>query len=267
LLKWRRRYHIVVSVTSLRQGACHLWHFRRSLFPSATLERGIGILSTEERARYARYRVPDAASSFLAARVFLRSVLSEYAALPPAAWRFDTNPWGRPHIVNPEAPDGFAFNLSYKPGFVTCLVGCDRDLGVDVEERSEHPDLLEIASRFFSPSEAADLLQLPVAGRCRRFFELWALKEAYIKARGMGLSLGLSRYSFSVEEASFPSTATVRFEQGFDDDPATWDFRLFQPDARRLIATAVRRSCAPLTFHTNDAEELVARALDHHCGS
>jgi 4'-phosphopantetheinyl transferase len=249
------------SWDALQRGACHLWHFRPSSIAGSTLEHGLAFLSTEERARYARYLVPHAARSFLAARVFLRSLLSEYAPLAPAAWRFDTNPWGRPYIINPDAPKGLLFNLSHKPGLVTCLVGCARDLGVDVEEHCERPYLLQIASRFFSPSESAALLELPATRRSRRFFELWTLKEAYIKARGMGLSLGLSRFSFSVEEAPSPSTATVCFDQGFDDDSGTWDFRLFQPDACHLIATAVRRSSTPLTIDTADAENLVAHRV------
>jgi 4'-phosphopantetheinyl transferase len=247
------------SWDALQQGACDLWRFRPSFIAGSTLERGLAFLSAEERARYARYLVPNAARSFLAARVFLRSVLSEYAPLAPAAWRFDTNPWGRPYTTNPDAPHGLVFNLSHKPGFVTCLVGCARDLGVDVEENCERPYLLQIASRFFSPSESTALLALPATRRLRRFFELWTLKEAYIKARGMGLSLGLSRFSFSVEEAPSPSTATVCFDPGFDDDPRTWDFRLFQPDDHHLIATAVRRSSAPLTIQIGNAENLVAR--------
>ena len=215
-------------------------------------------LSADEAARYARYLVPSAAQTFLGARVLVRSLLSAYVSLPPSAWRFETNRWGRPYIASPEAPRELFFNLSHKPGLITCLLGYGRDLGVDVEHCANRPYLLDIASRFFSPFETAALMALPESQRIRRFYELWTLKEAYIKARGIGLSLGLANFSFTPSGTS----ATVRFESGFDDDPETWDFRLFPIVEDHLIATAIRRTPTPLKIRTFDAGELVARTLE-----
>jgi 4'-phosphopantetheinyl transferase len=251
------------SWDALREGACHLWHFRpASISDPPLLERALAFLSTDELARRARYLVPEPARTFLAARIMVRSILSLYAPIPPSAWHFEANRWGRPYIANPEAPPGLLFNLSHKPGLVTCLVGCGRDLGVDVEDASANrPYLREIAERFFSAAEVADLVELPEAQHLRRFFELWTLKESYIKARGIGLSLGLSRFSFSVEEIPSPSCATVTFDPDFDDDAESWDFRLFRPDERHLIATSVRRCSTPLLIEIADADELVFHCL------
>jgi 4'-phosphopantetheinyl transferase len=239
----------------LRRGACHLWYWRPPVFAEAARQRALACLSPEDSARYARYLVSGAAQTFLAARLLVRRVLSAYAPLPPPAWRFETNRWGRPYIANPEAPPGLLFNLSHKPGVVTCLVGCGRDLGVDVEHCTARPYLLDIASRFFSPSEAATLTGLAGEARIWRFYELWTLKEAYIKARGIGLSLGLRNFSFSPSG----NTATVRFEPGFDDDSERWDFRLFRLVEEHLIATATRRTAAPpVEIETFDASSLLA---------
>jgi 4'-phosphopantetheinyl transferase len=220
---------------------------------------GFAFLSSDEIDRYRRYLVPEAAQTFLAARVLLRSLLSSYVGLEPAAWRFEANPWGRPHIANRGTPGGLFFNLSHKPGFVTCLVGPARDLGVDVEDLSANRShLFQIAERFFSPSEAGGLRALPAGRQTQRFYELWTLKEAYIKARGVGLSLGLSRFSFSVEG----DRAQVRFDPGFDDDPGGWDFRLFRLCSPHLISTAVRRlEGRPAPIEMADAAGIVARAL------
>jgi 4'-phosphopantetheinyl transferase len=245
-------------IGSLRRGACHLWYLRPPVFAGAARQRALSVLSPDDSARYARYLVPGAAQTFLASRLLVQSVLSAYASVVPSAWRFETNRWGRPYIANPEAPRGLLFNLSHKPGAITCLVGCDRDLGVDVEHCAARPYLLDIASRFFSPAEAAALMALPEEDRVRRFFELWTLKEAYIKARGVGLSLGLANFSFSPSG----NTAEVRFEPGFDDDAKTWDFRLFRLVEEHLIATAIRRTPKPLEIQTFDASSLVARALE-----
>jgi len=250
----------VPTWNALERDACHLWYWRPASISGDTLhQQGIAFLSPDEVARYRRYLVPTAAITFLAARVFLRSVLSQYSELPPAAWRFEANEFGRPHVANPDAPRGLAFNLSHKPGCVACLVGAGRELGVDVEDAAAAPtQFLEIAARFFSPSEAAELRGLPAAPGSKRFFELWTLKESYIKARGVGLSLGLSHFSFSVDA----DRATVRFDERFDDRAEAWDFRLFRPDERHVIATSVRRTAAPVAVEVADASELVRRALD-----
>ena len=237
----------------MEQGACHLWYWRPVLADD-TLPRGIALLSPDEGVRYRRYLVPGAAATFLAARILLRSVLSQYAALPPAAWRFETNEFGRPHIANPDAPRGLSFNLSHKPGCVTCLIGAGRDLGVDVEDRAaSRVNFLGIAARFFSPSETAALRALPDTSLRQRFYELWTLKESYIKARGVGLGLGLSRFSFSVEG----DLATVRFAEGFEDRAEAWEFRLFRPDQRHVIATSIRRAAAPVVIDVIDAAQLL----------
>lgn len=214
----------------------------------------MALLSADETVRYNRYLVSDAAATFLAARILLRSVLSQYAALPPAEWRFETNPFGRPHIANADVPRGLTFNLSHKPGCVTCLIGAGRELGVDVEDSAAgRANFLEIAGRFFSSPEAAALRDLPDGPRRQRFYELWTLKESYIKARGVGLSLGLSRFSFSVQ----PDRATIRFAEGFDDRAEAWDFRLFRPDERHVIATSVRLAPAPLVIDVTDGAQLL----------
>lgn len=249
-----------LTLDDLKRGACHLWWWPLDSSSAEPLaRRGVAQLSADELARYHRYLVPHAAHTFLAARVFLRSVLSAYCDIAPADWHFETNPWGRPRIAMPNAPAGLSFNLSHKPGCVACLIGHGRALGVDVEDTAANrPHVLELAERFFSPSEAAELNALPVERQFDRFYEFWTLKESYIKARGMGLSLGLSRFSFSPEG----STASIRFDRGFRDDPAAWDFQLFHPDGQHVIATAVERlSESPLTVETRDAAELMARIL------
>jgi 4'-phosphopantetheinyl transferase len=239
----------------LKRGACHLWHWRPDFSP----ERGIRFLSPDELERFHRFLVPAPARTFLAARVGLRSLLSAYSDLKPEAWRFDLNPWGRPHIANPDAPAALRFNLSHKPGRITCLIACDREVGVDVEDLfASRKHLLNIADRFFSPSEVIDLKTLPVDRQLDRFFELWTLKESYIKARGRGLSLGLSKFSFSPKG----DTATVRFDPDFDDDPEAWEFRLFRPDPQFLIATTIERVAGlPSGIRIEDAAKIVQQAL------
>lgn len=244
---------------SLREGTCHLWHFHPRAGDSTLLKRGIDLLSADELVRYRRFLVPEPAQTFLAARVVLRTLLSTYCLLDSRQWRFEINRWGRPFIANPDAPPDLTFNLSHRRGFIVCLIACGRDIGVDVEDQcSGGTPLLDIAERFFSPSEAAALRRLPASRQLGRFYELWTLKEAYIKARGQGLSLGLAKFSFTVTG----ETASVCFDPDFEDDPVAWDFRFFRPDAEHLVATAARLvNGLPLAFHMADAAPVVAAAL------
>ena len=92
---------------------------------------------------------------------------------------------------------GLRFNLSHTDGLVVCLVAVEREIGVDVEHTARAGSVgIEIAERFSSPSEVAELRSLPFADQRSRFFDYWTLKEAYIKARGLGLHLPLDQFSF-----------------------------------------------------------------------
>jgi len=98
---------------------------------------------------------------------------------------------GKPYL--PDAPD-FQFNLSHSGGWVVCAVG-EAPLGVDLQR--ERP-LHRAVFRHFAPAERAWLEALPAPERERAFFDLWVLKESYLKAMGTGLSGGLDAVSFTL---------------------------------------------------------------------
>ncbi len=80
---------------------------------------------------------------------------------------------------------------------------------------------IEIAGRFFAPAEAAALRVLPSEEQQQRFFDYWTLKESYIKARGMGLSIPLESFAFDLED---PARIRVRIKPGLQDDAERWLF-------------------------------------------
>jgi len=82
---------------------------------------------------------------------------------------------------------------------VACLIAPSQESGIDVENVERPGETIEVADRYFSCFESAALRALPVEAQHRRFFEYWTLKEAYIKARGLGLSLPLEQFSFHIE--------------------------------------------------------------------
>ena len=119
--------------------------------------------------------------------------------------------------------------------------GCE--IGVDVEHVAGHCPTLDIAEHHFSPGEAAALALLPADMRQERFFAYWTLKESYIKARGMGLSLPLDRFGFE-----FPGEETLRIQFAPDlaDCPERWIFWQYRPAAGYLMALCAER-CAGVT--------------------
>lgn len=207
----------------------------------------LALLSAEEKARYSRFVFPEHRNTFLVAHALVRTTLSRYHRIPPEAWQFSFNQHGRPDVSWPEAAQHLSFNLSHTNGLVAVAIGQDLPLGVDVEDRARRNDTLGVAERFFSPSEVKDLFALPRAEQPRRFFDYWTLKEAYIKARGMGLAIPLSAFSFSL--APQPAPPTISFDERIVDDPSSWRFALSYPTAHHTMSVAAKTDTLRVDSH------------------
>lgn len=129
------------------------------------------------------------------ARALLRRLLGAYAGT--ACIEIDSGEHGKPF-----ANGGIEFNLSHSGGEVAIAFARAQALGVDIERtQRRHADSGEIAQRFFHPREAAALERLPPAQRALAFLRLWTHKEAVLKAIGHGLSFGLDRLEFALDDA------------------------------------------------------------------
>lgn len=164
-------------------------------------------------------------------------MLSKYADVSPEAWRFVTNEYGRPEIDEPSEARWLKFNLSHTNGLIGLILARDREVGVDVEDRDRKGRLLRVADRYFSPAEVESLRALPQGEQLDRFFLYWTLKESYIKARGMGLAIPLSQFSFLID-----SGISVAFDPKLEDDPRSWQFTAMSFGRRHAVAASVRRS-------------------------
>ena len=206
------------------------------------LARYEALLSEDERTRHQRFLFEKDRTQFLIARALLRTGLSHYVAVEPADWQFVTNRYGKPEIRTPNDVPPLRFSLSHTAGMVACGFTKTRDLGVDVEDMQRRGRLLEVADHFFSAAEVADLKSTPAADQRSRFFDFWTLKESYIKARGMGLSIPLRKFSFCVNRSA---PVTVDLAEDLHDDAAHWQFAQFDPNDRHRIAVATRRRAVP----------------------
>jgi 4'-phosphopantetheinyl transferase len=193
-----------------------------------------GLLDEAERARVSTYRLERDQCDFVAGRVVLRRTLSRLRPrVEPGQWRFRVNPWGRPEVSEP--PSRLRFNLSHAPGLLACAVSEGLPIGVDVEEERERP-FLPIAADFFAPPERAALERLRPEARRERFFALWTLKEAYIKARGMGLAIELDRFAFRLRGRG----ARLWVDPDLGDHAGAWRFVRLRPTDNHQLALAVR---------------------------
>lgn len=152
------------------------------------------LLSKAERQRLARFKDTTAWQLGLLSQVMRRHVLAAYLpSYSPAAWRFATNGHGKPHITAPPAGTGWQFNLSHTHERIVLGISRQHVLGVDTETPTRQTDWLEIARRFFHPDEFRYMATLDAAQQQHWFFQAWTLKEAYLKACGVGLAGGLDR--------------------------------------------------------------------------
>lgn len=208
------------------------------------------LLDAAERARLARLRHPVRRREFVVARALVRTMLSRAAAVPPDAWRFDAGPHGRPEIAAPAAAPRLRFNVSHTREVVGCAVTLACDVGLDLEDVRRPRRVLALAGRHFAPAEVAMLRALDEPARTARFFDVWTLKEAYLKARGLGLRLPLHRFAFDVGD---DGTVRATFDAALGDDPAGWHFALRTTAPAHRLALAVRRAGdAPLALTIDD---------------
>jgi 4'-phosphopantetheinyl transferase len=158
-------------------------------------------LTTDEIAKVERYRMPSSQTQALYVRNYLRKVLSSYSDLMPEAWRFEYGEKGKPRLIEKQQIEtGLNFNISHSKEHLLIAV-CQREgkslqLGVDIEHARSSTNIDAIMKHYFSDTELTDLLELSKEEQRERFFDLWALKESYIKATGKGLATSLRSFSF-----------------------------------------------------------------------
>jgi 4'-phosphopantetheinyl transferase len=211
--------------------------FTKLLAEPEQARRCLALISVEESARHQRFRFQEDRDSYLLAHALARSILAGLCGADPLALRFEAGEHGRPELVSPRCEPRLRFNLSHTRGLVACAVALDHDVGVDVEHLDRRVQIDQLAPSVFSDAERAALARLSDDARRVRFFELWTLKEAYIKAVGKGLALRLQSITLELDAGPRPQIA---FAPPLDDDPRAWWFDVRQPLDGYMLAAALR---------------------------
>jgi len=224
-------------VRILPENEVHIYSVGTELEDVAHHDRWRGLLSPEERGRYERFVFERDRRTFLLAHALVRLVLSAYSGVDPADLEFEFNPFGKPLVRPCKGCPCPCFSLSHTTGLAACAIAFEPEIGIDVEDTRRAADCDLLAESSFSLSEQAWLRRFPTATRGEHFYDLWTLKEAYIKARGIGLSLPLNQFSM---EISGETSIAIRFSESVDDRPGSWQFALF-PALTYRMALAVRK--------------------------
>jgi 4'-phosphopantetheinyl transferase len=179
--------------------------------PPSRIQSFLDILAADEQARAERFHFAKDRAHFIVARGVLRAILGCTLKRMPGCLSFRYGAHGKPALAGDSDGNSIRFSVSHSHGIALYAVTRGREVGIDVERIRFDLAVAEIAERFFSQREVATLRALPAELQRQTFFRCWTLKEAYIKARGEGLSLPLDQFDVSLT-AGDPDTV-LRIER------------------------------------------------------
>ena len=176
----------------LGQAEVHLWVV--PLVASAEKSSYFkSILSSDEQKRAGCFRKSRDAQRYVAARGSLRSLLGTYLRIEPDRLQFAYSAFGKPYLVGKEPLTSMKFSVSHSDDLALFGFARGHEMGVDVERIRPEIEVEDLAARYFSPNEFKTLRSLPADQQREAFYCGWTRKEAYLKARGEGLSFPLDR--------------------------------------------------------------------------
>jgi len=181
----------------LDEGEVHVWRAALEFAPDQ-VQSFLKILSTDEISKTRRFYFENDRRHSIAARGLLRTILGRYLKTDPRCLRICYKLYGKPALVGTSGHNTYNFNLSHSHGLFLLAITLGREIGIDVEYIRPESAGEEIAERFFAPNEIAKLRSLPTDQKVEAFFKCWTRKEAYIKAKGEGLSMPLDQFEVSL---------------------------------------------------------------------
>jgi 4'-phosphopantetheinyl transferase len=215
----------------------HVWRF--SLDQSPTIVNAFRqLLAHDEQARADRFHFEVDRRHFIAARGCLRTILSRYLKTPPEKIRLGYNDHGKPELATSSAPTQLVhFNVTHSRGLALFAFTRLGEIGVDLEHISLDFAGVDIARRFFSSREVACLEKLPGEMQPRAFFNCWTRKEAFIKAKGVGLSLPLDQFDVTLAPAESAAILRTAWDE---NEAALWSLRTIDAGPAYAAAVALR---------------------------
>ncbi len=226
---------VPLSDLTLLEDEVHVW--RASLEqPEATMQKLRQMLAADELAKAGRFHFEKDHNHFIVAHGLLRTLLGQYLHMHPGQLRFCVNDYGKPALDPSFHEQPLNFNMSHSHKLALYAFAFHRQIGIDVEYMRADVDFEGVARHSFSPVEQGVLHALPVEARKQAFYNCWTRKEAYIKARGMGLSLSLDLFDVSMMSGESAALLTSREDAR---ETGRWAFEELMPGNGYAGALAV----------------------------
>lgn len=230
-------------------GEIRLYYAGRDAMDDETKQAFDSWLDETEQARRDRFLPPETRALFSAAHGLVRHCLSlwlrDSGVKPPnpKAWRFEVDHLGKPVAVLPGAAEIAIplFSLSHTRGGAAVALGNTLRLGADIENQNRAVADLAIAERYFTDEERDDIFrQDSEEKRRQRFILFWTLKEAYLKALGLGLTKPLSSFAFA------PGRTDARLLYDRENTETGWSFRHFRTGDGVIGSVAAQSPNGPI---------------------
>ena len=232
-------------MSELGQDEVQVWWIVPGSVPADFQRQYEELLAPDERRRIGRLVSARDRLLHLCAQAMLRAALSAFGDLAPQEWRFERSAAGKPRLVPGQTgPD---FNLTHTPGLAACALAWRSELGIDAEHDRGGQAPFDLIASVFTGQERARLERLAPADRAAAFFDLWTLKEAGMKALGLGLALPPQELEVACEP---PRVRRLHGSGGL------WRCVRLRPTAHHHLAVVVSarpglerltmRSCLPL---------------------
>lgn len=222
--------------TALGSGEVLLYRAEVPPLSRSMIARLSAKLDRHEQGRAERFVFETDRAVFVAAHALLRHALG--LIFGEGAIHFRTGAYGKPEL-DLDFEHGVHFNLSHTRGMVVCAICRGHPIGVDVEAIDGSVDIEMLAKQYFAAGEHQLIIEAPPQHRAEIFFRLWTLKEAMLKAVGIGLGAPLREFAFTLE----PVTSKMQLARV--ETALEWQVCEYAPTAVHRLALAVRRPPAP----------------------
>ena len=232
---FKNSWHIPSADMILSNSDVHLW--RAKLDQSHECVKQLTqILSDEEQRKVERFHFDKDKKHFIVTRGVLRTILSHYLGVEPNCLQFGYSSHGKPYLAEKSKGEEICFNLSHSHSLSLYAFARRRQIGIDIEYIRPITETDRIVARFFSSHEHAIWQKLPKDQKQVAFFNCWTRKEAYIKARGEGLSLPLDQFDVSFAPGEPPALLAT---SGASNESSRWLLQALQPSLGYVAALFV----------------------------
>lgn len=243
------------SLQSLKTNHIDLWFIEPHLLPIETMTSLQTLLSDEEIFKLQQYKNKAAQHTSTVTRALCRLILSQYTYVDPKSLKFIRNQHGKPTLV--DNINDLRFNLSHNNELIIMTVCISDDIGCDIENPKRKISIEPISRRYFAKQEHEQLSDLLGEQQQQRFFEIWTLKEAFVKATGIGIGLGLDSFYFDFNKR-LSNNIHVNFNDHYTlDKEAPW--QCIQTMFNKQSLAICRASKVQQTINHFDAKHLLVQ--------